>query len=325
MANRENSAKILYMGHLSIGVDTSSCEDGNIDSLDEIEIQAQGEKDFTMNENVLSGPLAILIVERVQLSLERDPAKNFSLLTIMELAATHQAISTLQSEKRMLETGEVRTTDGLLIRSDFMDEYGQLVDLLQLHINRIVILRANKPEKAVIFIPADFVRQISNSECVGAVQLQQSGLQPVNEGGRGNGLVVIVLNGQSSSPLIACSNRALAIAVALAYQSFNSIIRAILINSIIAYGTQRIILFNQEFSLESNSYQNLSNLFSINMVKSSDIISSINRIDFIHLRIQLTHQANIQYSQKLFKMEIEFWYGIHIFLPFHSFLSHLCI
>ena len=224
-----------------------------------------------MNENVLSGPHATLIVERVQLSLERDPAKDFSLLTILELAETHQAISTLQAEKRMLETGEVPTAYGLLTRSDFMNEYGQLVDQLQLHINGIVLLRADKPEKAVIFIPADLVRQLSNSECVGAVQLLQSGLQPVNEGGRGDSLVVIVLNGQSSSPLIACSNRALAIAVALAYQSFNSIIHAILSNSIIAYGTQRIILFNQDFSLESNSYQNLSNLFSVNMVKSSKL------------------------------------------------------
>ena len=55
----------------------------------------------------------------------------------------------------------------------------------------------------------------------------------------------------------------------LTYQSLNSIIRAILINSIIAYGTQRIIVFNQEFGLKSYNYQILSNLFNINMVKSS--------------------------------------------------------
>ena len=108
----------------------------------------------------------------------------------------------------MLETGVVPTAYGLLNLSDFMTEYGQLVDLLQLHINGIILLRANKPEKAVIFIPADFIPQRFNSKCVGAVQLQQSGLQPVNEGGRGDSLVVIVLNGQGSSPLIACSNRA---------------------------------------------------------------------------------------------------------------------
>ena len=323
MNTREQSAGTLYIGHPSIKVDTADSEDGNMDTLAKTKIEEEGESDSKIDKNLQSRPLATLIVERVQLSIECDPTKDFSILTGLELAETQQAVSTVQVDKRMLKTGEVPTAYGLLNLSDFMNEYGQLVDPLKLHINGIILLKANKPEKAVIFIPADLVRQLSNSECVGAVQQQQSGLQPVNEGGRGNSLVVIVLNGQGSSPLIASSNRALAIAVALTYQSFNSIIRAILINSIIAYGTQRIILFNLDFSLKSNIYQNLSNLFNFNMVKSSILYhKSIASISFDNSIGSLSKHAVLSEalaSSSLFSLQDGDGVSVRVFIYFfHS-------
>ena len=75
MNTREQSAVTLYIDHPSIKLDTSDSEDGNMDTLAKTKIEEEGESDLTIdktelhNENVLSGPLATLIVERVQLSL----------------------------------------------------------------------------------------------------------------------------------------------------------------------------------------------------------------------------------------------------------------